>query len=168
MIAEIRTSIGDRPSEMFMDDREKLALIMQEVGPRDDGIEDVRRVADDRWIVRFPAADIDAEFDPARKRLTLSSPIGTPPEDARLHVYETLMIYSRLAQATGGVYMALEGPGGQAVQMIDLACATLSTEELAVVLHNLAERTVIWRGFVEGRDENAPPAAEPLYSMIKI
>jgi hypothetical protein len=168
MTPEGRSSLGFGGREQAMDDREKLSLMMEEAGPRDDHIELILRTSEDAWTVCFLDVDVEVELDPLQSRVLLSAGVGVPPEDARTHVYEAVMMYSRLWRETGGVHMALEEPGGRIVQMVALDCASLSVGTMSIVLHNLAQRTLIWRGFVEGRDQDAPPPAASDDTILRV
>ena len=144
-----------------MEDLEQIALVMQEVGPRDDGIEQVLRLDEQTWAVRFSDVDIEAEFDPPMQRLMLSADIGRPPPELQTRMYEVALTYSMLWRDTGGVRMAMSEAGGPLTHMVDLAAPALTTATMAVVLRNFNDRTLIWRQYIEGT-QDAPPAPEAL------
>jgi hypothetical protein len=91
----------------------------------------------------------------------LSAEIGAPPDEKRASIYETLLLYNLLGGDTGGVHMALSEAGGAVVQMVDLQCSALTTGLLVTVLHNLNERTLIWREFFTGETEEGDTVAPP-------
>jgi Tir chaperone protein (CesT) family len=152
----------------IMDDRDFIRSIMQEVGPRDDGILQVLQTSDNFWVVRFEEVDVELELDPEMRRLTLSAEIGVVTEEKRAKLYETLLLYNLLWRETGGLRMALAEPGGSVIQCVDMHCSALTTELLAIVLHNLDERTLLWREFFEGGDAPEPVIDAPEYSMIQL
>jgi Tir chaperone protein (CesT) family len=143
-----------------MDGAERVALILQEVGARDDGIKEISAAGEAGWIVRFDEVEIEVEFDPQTQRLMVSSEIGTPPEELRVQMYEAVLLYSMLWRDTGGLRMAMSESGGPITQMVDLHLSSLTTPVLATVLRNLAEKTLIWRKYINGTDE-APPEPMP-------
>jgi hypothetical protein len=144
-----------------MSDHELVRLVMQEVGPRDDEILEVLQTGDQSWAARFADVDIELELEPETRRLMLSAEIGAPPEETRASIYETMLLYNLLGSDTGGVHMALSEAGGAVVQMVDLHCSALTTELLVTVLHNLNERTLIWREFFAGGAEQGETVAPP-------
>lgn len=131
--------------------------VMADAGPLDDAIVSVARTADDRWVVQFDAVDVHVEYDEATGRVMLSAVIGLVPPLRTAAVYEALLSYSSLWRETGGVHMALNGPGGDVMQMVDLPASELRPDILVTVAVNLAERTLIWRGFFEDDGADAPP-----------
>ena len=144
-----------------MSDHELVRLVMQEIGPRDDEILEVLQTDEQSWAVRFADVDIELELEPETRRLMLSAEIGAPSEEKRTSIYETLLLYNLLGSDTGGLHMALTEAGGAIVQMVDLHCSTLTTELLVTVLHNLNERTPIWREFFTGGAEEGGTVAPP-------
>jgi hypothetical protein len=147
--------------ELRMDALERIHLIFKELGPLDDGIEEVLATSESTWAVRFADVDVEAEFDVGMGRLMLMADIGAPPEDAPLEMYQTFLIYSMLWRDTGGVRMSMSEIGGPLTQMVDLDGAVLSPAMLANVLHNLERRTKIWRKYLDG-EETAPLDAAQL------
>ena len=129
--------------------------VLQAVGPLDDGILAVVRAADDRWAVRFEDVDVEVEFDEATGRLMASAVIGRPPPERAAKLHEMLLVYGMIWRDTGGVRMALTGPGGEAVQMADLYAPQVTPEALVVLVVNLAERTRVWRGLFAADAEDA-------------
>ena len=152
-----------------MSDSESIRRVMEEVGPRDDEIFAVLQTGDKSWAVRFEHVDIEIELDADSERLMLSAEIGVPPEERRLSVYETLLIYNLLWSDTGGVRMALTEAGGSIVQMVDLHCSVVTTELIAIVTHNLNERSLAWREFFEVDDGGEGPAPASFdHTMIQV
>jgi hypothetical protein len=155
-----------------MDDKAFVRLTMQEVGPRDDRILQVLQTGDESWAVRFEEVDVLIELDPETRRLMFSCELGLVPEERREEVYQLLLTYSLLWRETGGLRMALDADN-QAIQLVDLHCSSLTTELLAIVLHNLEERTLLWREFIAGGAGDhsqavPPPASDPEYPMIPV
>lgn len=150
---------------------EEVNAVVADVGPLDDSILSIARIADDRWVIQFEAVDVQVECDEATGRVMLSTVIGTAPPLRTAAVYEALLSYSSLWRETGGVHMALDGPGGEVLQMVDLPASELRPDILVTVAVNLAERTAIWRGFFDNDDADAPPPAGPdatPYEFIRV
>jgi hypothetical protein len=160
-----RSCCGGVAKRAAMDDLERIDLIMQEIGPRDDGIDQVLRLDEEIWAVRFADVDIEAEFDAPSRRLMLSADIGAPPADLQAHMYEAALTYSMLWRDTGGVRMAISESGGPITHMADLHCSDLTAATMAIVLRNFNDRTLIWRKYIEGV-EDGPPGPEPLDATI--
>ena len=151
-----------------MNGQEKLRLTMQEVGPRDDGIDQVLQTGEETWAVRFEDVDVEVEFNPQTQRAMFSADIGVPPEERRLPICEAVLVYSMLWRETGGLRMAMNETGGPITQMVDVDCITLTIGTAAAVLHNLRDRTLIWRKFFYGTDEALPAPLSPTDIMIRI
>jgi hypothetical protein len=150
-----------------MSDAEKFDLLMQEVGPCDHGVDQVLRLGEAAFAVRFSDVDIEVHFDPTTGRVMLSADIGAPPPELRLPMYEAVLLYSMLWRDTGGVRVTMSESGGPLTQMVDLNCATLTTQLLATVLRNFNDRTLIWRKYIEGTPDAPPPdLSEP--TLIRV
>jgi hypothetical protein len=143
-----------------MKDLEKITLVMAEVGPLDEEIYEVLRLKEDFWAVRFAEVDVEVEFEAASGRLVLSAEIGAAPAERQAEIYETLLMYNLLWRETGGVRMALSEPDGGVIQSVDLLLSIVDANLLAIVLHNLNERTTMWREFFAG---GVAPDASPTY-----
>jgi hypothetical protein len=143
-----------------MNDIEKIAHAMSEVGPLEHGIFEILRLRDDFWAVRFAQVEVEVELEPAARRLVLSAEIGPVGLERQTEVYETLLMYNLLWRETGGVRMALTEPDGGVIQSVDLHFSLIEAPLLAVVLHNLNERTLMWREFFAG---GVAPDASPTY-----
>ena len=140
------------------------------VGPLDDAILAVVRTGEDAWTLRFEDLDVDVEFDAQSERLMLSAVVGPVPATRAAKIHEMLLIYGLIWRETGAVRLALTGPGGEAVQMVDLFAPQASPEALVVLASNLAERTRIWRDLIAD-DPDAPDGAAdgaPDMNMIRV
>jgi len=95
-------------------------------------------------------------------RVVLTAILGTPSEAMQLSVYETLLCYNLLWKDTGGVKMALSGPGGELVLLYELFAATLNRHDLQTVLINFVSIAQVWGVFVTGEgDEQATQLPSP-------
>ena len=119
--------------------------VMAEIGPllelgavieSDDG---------DGWILAIDEHEsVLVELDETEERILLSAGAGLPPDDARPRLYEMLLAYNREWHATGGICMALEEPGGEVVQMLELPVAGLDVARLAQVFVAFLEILTGW------------------------
>jgi hypothetical protein len=150
-------------------DTEGIDRLLAEAGGLDDDILAVTKT-DGGWAIRFEDVDVLAEWDAQRSRLVMSTLIGTPPPERAAEVMEALLSYNALWNQTGGITMALTGPGGDALQFADLAGDAIAARQVAVVSVNLAERARIWRSFLALGEpqEAAAPLESPLASMIRV
>ena len=149
----------------------EIDLLLQEAGPREDEILGVLRIADDRWAIRFEDVDVEVEYNPETGRILFAAVIGTPPPLRARAVYEALLNYTMLWRETGGVRMGLNGPAGEAVQMVEFAADDLDPALVAVVAGNLAARTLVWRAHLNDEVEDAeqPISVDPAeFNMIRI
>ena len=140
-----------------MTDAGQIQAMIANLGPLDEAIMAIVQTEDNRWTIQFEHADVDIEADLAQDRLALTCVIGQPPEERRLAIYETLLVYSMLRGETGGIGMGLSSPGGDAVQMLDLPASTTTAQQLATVIRNLADRSLVWRAmFTKTPGDDAP------------
>ena len=127
---------------------DELNRVLAEVGPLDDAILEVVGTDPDTWLVRFETVDVELEYDGPGGRLVFTVAIGTPSEANRLRIYEALLLYNVIWRDTGGLRMALSGPGAGALQIADLADADIDPRRIVLVAVNMAERALLWRGMM--------------------
>ncbi|RVU15279.1 type III secretion system chaperone [Methylobacterium oryzihabitans] len=140
-----------------------LEEIMSQIGPMDDDIQTVLRMTDGRWIVRFGEIDVEVEHDPATNRLMFSTLIAPVPPGRAAEVLEALLLYAMAWRETGGVRMALNGPGGAVVQMADVFAPDADARTVVTVARNLAGRVPFWHDFLVAQSQaaGAPQAGAP-------
>jgi hypothetical protein len=152
-----------------MADVEHLTRLLVHAGGLDDGIAGILRTADNAWVIRFPDVDVEVEYDASGARLVFASVIGPVPLERRAEILESLLTYSFAARQTGGVSMALTGPGGDALQMFSMPADSVAADRLVTVASNLAENTRIWRGLFGAAMGAAGREAAPSFDhMIRI
>jgi hypothetical protein len=149
-------------------DPERVGLIIEEAGPRDDAIAGIMRSGETSWAVQYGDFEIECEYEPTLDRLMLQAAIGAVPKEKQARAYETMLAYNLIWRETGGVRMALAGPNLDAVQMVDLNGSELSTELLLRVLGNFAEKAEIWREFIAGRREETPIESFSAQNFIRV
>jgi hypothetical protein len=137
---------------------ERMQIMMEEIGPSMPEIEAVIQSEEKNWAIQFDDQSIvTLEWAEKPERVVLSSMLGVPSESMQLSVYETLLCYNLLWKDTGGVKMALSGPGGELVLLYELFVSDLSLNELQTVLSNFVSIAQVWSVYVTG--ENDQPAA---------
>lgn len=139
---------------------ERIQIMMEEIGPAMPEIEAVIQSEEKNWAIQFEDQSIVMlEWAESPERIVLTAILGTPSETMQLSVYETLLCYNLLWKDTGGVKMALSGPGGELVLLYELFAANLNRNELQTVLINFVSIAQVWSVFVTGEGEN--PATQP-------
>ncbi len=133
---------------------ERMQIMMEEIGPSLPEIEAVIQSEDKNWAIQFSdQAIVMLEWAEDPDRVVLTSLLGAPSESMQLSVYETLLCYNLLWKDTGGVKMALSGPGGDLVVIYELFSADLTLGELQTVLTNFVSIAQIWTVYVTGESE---------------
>lgn len=111
------------------------------------------------WAVAFEDDGIvEATIDADRGTLTFSANIGRPEPDARLAVYEAVLLYNSMGNRTYGVVISLSTPDGELTQTFDLDLRDLTDVTLQNVVANFADKAWHWRQVVA----NGAAAGEPL------
>ena len=135
----------------------RMQIMMEEIGPSMPEIEAVIQNEEKNWAIQFDDQSIiTLEWAEKPERVVLTSLLGIPSDSMQLSVYETLLCYNLLWKDTGGVKMALSGPGGELVLLYELFVSHLSLNELQTVLSNFVSIAQVWSVYVTG--ENDQPA----------
>ena len=138
---------------------ERMQIMMEEIGPAMSEIEAVIQSEEKNWAIQFEDQSIVMlEWAENPDRIVLTAILGTPSESMQLSVYETLLCYNLLWKDTGGVKMALSGPGGELVLLYELFAANLNRNELQTVLINFVSISQVWSVYVTGEGEE--PASQ--------
>ena len=133
---------------------ERIQIMMEEIGPNMPEIEAVIQSEEKNWAIQFDDQSIVmVEWTDRPDRVVLSAMLGTPAEKMQLSVYETLLCYNLLWKDTGGVKMALAGPGGELILLYELHASELSLNELQTVLSNFTSIAQVWSVYVMGESE---------------
>lgn len=134
---------------------ERMQIMMEEIGPSIPDIEAVIQSEDKNWAIQFEDQSIVMlEWAEQPDRVVLTTLLGTPSESMQLSVYETLLCYNLLWKDTGGVKMALSGPGGELVLLYEMFASNLSLADMQVVLTNFLSIAQVWGVYVTGESEN--------------
>lgn len=133
---------------------ERMQIMMEEIGPSMSEIEAVIQSEEKNWAIQFEDQSIVMlEWADQPDRVVLSAMLGAPSEKMQLSVYETLLCYNLLWRDTGGVKMALAGPGGELILLYELHASELNLNELQTVLSNFSRIAQIWSVYVMGESE---------------
>ena len=133
---------------------ERMQIMMEEIGPSMPEIEAVIQNEEKNWAIQFEDQSIiTLEWSEKPERVVLTSLLGIPSESMQLSVYETLLCYNLLWKDTGGVKMALSGPGGELVLLYELFVSHLSLNELQTVLSNFVSIAQVWSVYVTGEND---------------
>ena len=147
---------------------ERTQAMMEEIGPAMAEIEAVIQSEDKNWAIQFEDQSIIMlEWAEHPDRIVLSSMLGIPSETMQLSVYEALLCYNLLWKDTGGVKMALAGPGGDLMLLYELYVDQLMLNELQVVISNFSSISHVWSVYVTGESQdlvgNAPGPMDMLH-----
>ena len=143
---------------------ERIQIMMEEIGPVMPSIEAVIQSEEKNWAIQFDDQSIVMlEWAENPDRIVLTAILGSPTESMQLSVYETLLCYNLLWKDTGGVKMALSGPGGELILLYELFGSDLTLNELQTVLTNFVSIAQVWSVYVTG--ESDQPASKLPGSM---
>lgn len=133
---------------------ERIQIMMEEIGPSMPEIEAVIQSEEKNWAIQFDDQSIVMlEWAEKPDRIVLSAMLGIPSESMQLSVYETLLCYNLLWKDTGGVKMALAGPGGELILLYELHAADLVLNDLQIILSNFVSIAQVWSVYVMGESE---------------
>ena len=133
---------------------ERMQAMMEEVGPAMAEIEAVIQSEDKNWAIQFEDQSIIMlEWSERPDRIVLSSMLGIPSEAMQLSVYEALLCYNLLWKDTGGVKMALAGPGGDLMLLYELYVDQLMLNDLQIVISNFSSISQVWSVYVTGESQ---------------
>ena len=148
---------------------ERMQIMMEEIGPSLPEIEAVIQSEDKNWAIQFSDQSIVMlEWAEDPDRVVLTSLLGAPSESMQLSVYETLLCYNLLWKDTGGVKMALSGPGGDLVVIYELFSTDLTLGELQTVLTNFVSIAQIWTVYVTGESEQPGMTLPGALDMLQL
>ena len=133
---------------------ERMQTMMEEIGPNMAEIEAVIQSEDRNWAIQLEDQSIIMlEWAEKPDRIVLSSMLGIPSETMQLSVYEALLCYNLLWKDTGGVKMALAGPGGDLMLLYELYVDGLMLNDLQIVISNFSNISHVWSLYVTGESQ---------------
>lgn len=148
---------------------ERMQIMMQEIGPSLPEIEAVIQSEEKNWAIQFEDQSIVMlEWAESPDRVVLTAMLGTPSESMQLSVYETLLCYNLLWKDTGGVKMALSGPGGELILLYELFATDLDLGELQTVATNFTSIAQVWSVYVTGESEQPMGSLPSSIDMLQL
>lgn len=148
---------------------ERMQIMMEEIGPVMPSIEAVIQSEEKNWAIQFDDQSIVMlEWADKPDRVVLTSMLGSPTESMQLSVYETLLCYNLLWKDTGGVKMALSGPGGELILLYELFSTDLTLNELQTVLTNFVSIAQVWSVYVTGESEQPAVGLPSATDMMQL
>ena len=141
-----------------MTSKEHLQHLMREIGPQLSLAAVTEYDEENLWVLTFDEATvIEADFDATFGKLVLASTIAPAMEGTEAQLYPLLLQFNYAWEQTGGARMALDGPGGSAVMVIDVPIGELDFQKLQTVLINLAAQVCHWRAVLQSMSITTPP-----------
>jgi len=116
------------------------------------------------WAISMPEdLAVLVQFDEAKNCLVLASELGAPPPGDRTALYEILLQINFHWDTTGGTRMAINGPGGEIVQVYEIGTDGLEATRLSAILSSFAAGAKAWRELIQRRaaTPGSPPDATP-------
>ena len=129
---------------------EQIEILMSDVGPVLDPLAiDAMPEAKCWGIAMEEDLSVLVEFDEQKNCLVLACELGAPPPGDRTALYELLLQLNYHWGATGGNRMAINGPGGEVVQVYEMGADGLHATRLSAVLRTFSEVSKAWRQVVQ-------------------
>lgn len=136
---------------------EYVQRLMTELGPLVDQIGLIQQSGDDLWLVVFDEQTaVQIECDETGNKLVFSMIVGPVEGDNRQEIYESLLSYNLLYHDTAGMRLALEGPQGNVVLLVDLCHLDLQVSTLAAFLEVFVTTGLGWREVLRGSPDGNP------------
>ena len=144
-------------------DTNTIDRIMGEIGPlvkaRD--VSSYSGDGPDIWVIDFedePACQIEPVGDAGRH--TLSGSVAAVPQEGRLELFQTLLLYNDQVETTGGVRMAIDAPDGDVLICVDLDPQDIEPQALTEAIAGFRAMRRTWKGVIEGwtAEGGDPPA----------
>lgn len=129
---------------------DQVSILISQMGPILDpiAIDEIRE--EKTWGIALKEdLAVLVQFDEQRNCLVLASELGAPPAGDRTALYEILLQTNFHWDTTGGTRMALNGPGGEVVQVFEIATDGLDASQLSAIVSSFADGARAWREFVQ-------------------
>ena len=139
-----------------MSAKENCRALMNEVAPLIDALMVTEYESEGTWALQVDEAILlIVDLDEEDGRLVVSADAGRIQEGRQGEIHERLLRYNYCWRETGGVRMALDGPGGEVVQMADVPLAGLDVVRWHRILASFIDMLRAWREILAG--EALPP-----------
>ena len=103
-----------------------------------------------------------AQFDEQKGCLVLSTELGAPTPGDRTALYELLLQANYHWESTGGVRLAINGPGGEVFQVFEIPVDGSDVTRLSAIVAAYADSARAWRDIIQGAAPAPAPAPEDL------
>jgi hypothetical protein len=128
---------------------DQIQLLMEELGPSTEAVNEVRRDGDTAWFVGLEEEmAVGLDFVEAQGKLVLSVSLGAPAPDSKSDCHEFVLVFNFNWVQSGGLKIGLEAPEGDYVLMFELNAAHLDLPTLQQTLLNLAQNARAWRQLI--------------------
>ncbi len=129
---------------------EQIQQIFAELGPAGEDVATIAQGPDGcSWAVEMADETIvSAEFDAERERIALTIGLPKPAADRRIDTLEALLTFNLLWQSDSALRMAMDQPGGEIVQVAELATAHLDAAALGAALAEFVAMADRWRAAI--------------------
>ena len=152
-----------------MNNSEKLALLMTELGPSSDFINAVVEVEENAWGVACDddTVGVGVEFDPETETLTVSTDLGQISAQNRLPTYETMLMYNAIGRDTGGIRLGITDQDGTAIQEMELAVESLELAYFRAKLQDFVLKASVWISILDRGGVSSSEEAEQTLSEFQ-
>jgi hypothetical protein len=126
---------------------EHVQQLFAELGPASEDVATVAQGPDGcSWAIEMAdEAIVSVEFDAERERIALTIGLPKPAADRRIDTLEALLTFNLLWQSNSALRMAMDQPGGEIVQVAELATAHLDVAKLGTALAEFLALAERWR-----------------------
>lgn len=122
----------------------------------DDNVEMIQQMEDNCWIVVYEDGNVvEVQYDEADSEVVLStmvedmSDVSNDEEDHadpdREEFLALLLTFNYLCESSGGVRMALDGPNGNIVMLVDLKGQDIPVDVWSGILRRFVEMAHAWQ-----------------------
>jgi hypothetical protein len=128
---------------------ESIKLILEELGPTTQQIDEIVKVDDTNWAIRLDdEGAIGLEWIEESPRLIMTSYLGQASAERATDIYRTLLAYNILSPLTDGIKMAMSGIDGEIVLMQELFGEKLSLSSIRTALLEFSVQATKWESYV--------------------
>lgn len=106
------------------------------------------------------------QFDEAKGGLVLTCDLGAPTPGDRTALYQLLLQANYHWKSTGGVRLAINGPGGDVFQVFEVPVDGSDVARLSAIVAAYADTAKAWREIIQGVGSAPAPSTEDLPSNL--
>lgn len=144
-----------------MSSPEQISALMSALGPVLQPLTVEGSEQDATWGVLIEEdLHVIVDFDQKRNLIILECEVCALPAGEPSSHYEMMLNYNYLWAATGGTRLSISGPGGNVVQLRDIAADGLGPSDLADMIAGFGEEARAWREALTA-PSNSPGTAGP-------